>query len=88
MSAGPYCLIRWKPATCVTEQSGRVWRDVAKLPPRKNPDSGVVSHTGDIFEHPEEVVDHIGGPANLPGRENIIAGPDCGLGRRPHQLII
>jgi 5-methyltetrahydropteroyltriglutamate--homocysteine methyltransferase len=41
---------------------------------------GVVGHTSDVIEHPQTVADRLIRYANLVGRENVIAGTDCGLG--------
>jgi 5-methyltetrahydropteroyltriglutamate--homocysteine methyltransferase len=38
-------------------------------------------------EHPEVVADRIVRYAGLVGRENVIAGTDCGLGMRVHPQI-
>ena len=45
---------------------------------------GVVSHATNLVEHPELVADRILGYAAIVGRENIVAGTDCGLGGRVH----
>jgi 5-methyltetrahydropteroyltriglutamate--homocysteine methyltransferase len=41
----------------------------------------------DLVEHPELVPNRIITFAKLIGRENIIAGTDCGLGGRVHPQI-
>jgi len=41
---------------------------------------GVVGHCCDFIEHPELVAQRIGRYAKLVGRENVIAGSDCGYG--------
>jgi 5-methyltetrahydropteroyltriglutamate--homocysteine methyltransferase len=46
-----------------------------------------VSHATNVVEHPELVADRIVRYANLVGRENVIAGTDCGLGGRVHPQI-
>ena len=43
---------------------------------------GVVGHATDIIEHPELVAQRLIRWAGLVGRENVIAGTDCGLGGR------
>jgi 5-methyltetrahydropteroyltriglutamate--homocysteine methyltransferase len=43
---------------------------------------GVVGHSTDIIEHPDLVAQRLTRFANLAGRENVIAGTDCGLGGR------
>jgi len=40
-----------------------------------------------VVEHPELVADRIIQYANLVGRENVIAGTDCGMGLRVHPQI-
>jgi len=49
---------------------------------REGPDSGVVGHATDFIEHPELVAERLVKYARLVGRENVIAGTDCGLGGR------
>jgi 5-methyltetrahydropteroyltriglutamate--homocysteine methyltransferase len=45
---------------------------------------GVVSHATNLVEHPQLVADRILRYAAILGRENVIAGTDCGLGGRVH----
>ena len=59
----------------------KVWQDV-KLPEGKVLIPGVVGHYSDFIEHPQLIADRITQYANLVGRENVIAGTDCGLGTR------
>jgi 5-methyltetrahydropteroyltriglutamate--homocysteine methyltransferase len=40
---------------------------------------GVISHTTNLVEHPELIAERIGRFAGLVGRENVIAGADCGF---------
>jgi 5-methyltetrahydropteroyltriglutamate--homocysteine methyltransferase len=68
------------------EHEWRVWRDV-KLPDGKIIAPGVVSHATNLVEHPELVADRIIRFADAVGRENVIAGTDCGLGGRVHPQI-
>ena len=68
------------------EHEWRVWRGV-KLPDGKLLIPGVVSHATNIVEHPQVVADRIVRYAKLVGRENVIAGTDCGLGGRIHPQI-
>ncbi len=60
----------------------KVWKDV-KLPDGKVLIPGVISHATNIVEHPELVADRIVRLANLVGRENVIAGTDCGFAQSP-----
>ena len=68
------------------EHEWKVWRDV-KLPDGKMLIPGVVSHATNVVEHPELVADRIVQYAQLVGRENVIAGTDCGLGGRIHASL-
>ena len=53
--------------------------DEVKLPPEKFSYPGVVSHCVYQVEHPELVADRIERFASVVGRENAIAGTDCGF---------
>ena len=68
------------------EHEWRVWQDVP-LPEGKLLIPGVVSHATNIVEHPQVVADRIVRYAHVIGRENVIAGTDCGLGGRVHPQI-
>jgi 5-methyltetrahydropteroyltriglutamate--homocysteine methyltransferase len=57
----------------------KVWQDV-KLPAGKVIIPGVIDSTSNFVEHPELVADRIEQYARLVGRENMIAGVDCGFG--------
>jgi 5-methyltetrahydropteroyltriglutamate--homocysteine methyltransferase len=61
------------------EHEWKIWRDV-KLPPGKVIVPGVIDSTVNTVEHPELVCDRILNFANAVGRENVIAGVDCGFG--------
>jgi 5-methyltetrahydropteroyltriglutamate--homocysteine methyltransferase len=50
------------------------------LPPGKVLIPGVIDSTTNFIEHPELVAERIGRYARLVGRENVIAGTDCGFG--------
>jgi len=63
------------------EHEWRVWEEV-KLPEGKVLIPGVVGHASDIIEHPELIAERLVRYAKLVGRENVIAGTDCGLGPR------
>jgi 5-methyltetrahydropteroyltriglutamate--homocysteine methyltransferase len=60
------------------EHEWRVWETV-KLPAGKLLIPGVVTHHTTIVEHPRLVADRILRFARLVGRENVIAGTDCGF---------
>jgi 5-methyltetrahydropteroyltriglutamate--homocysteine methyltransferase len=53
-----------------------------KLPPNAVLVPGVVGHCTDFIEHPELVAERLVRYANLVGRENVVAGTDCGIGPR------
>jgi 5-methyltetrahydropteroyltriglutamate--homocysteine methyltransferase len=57
----------------------KVWKDV-KLPDGKIIIPGVIDSTSNFVEHPELVADRILQYAGVVGRENLIAGVDCGFG--------
>jgi 5-methyltetrahydropteroyltriglutamate--homocysteine methyltransferase len=40
---------------------------------------GVISHSTVLVEHPELIAQRIARFANIVGRENVIAGSDCGF---------
>ena len=60
------------------EHEWMVWEDV-KLPDGKILVPGLVSHATNVVEHPELVAWRIANFATLVGRENVIAGTDCGF---------
>jgi 5-methyltetrahydropteroyltriglutamate--homocysteine methyltransferase len=61
------------------EHEWAVWKDV-KLPDGKVLIPGVIDSTSNFIEHPELIAQRIGRYANVVGRENVIAGADCGFG--------
>jgi len=64
------------------EHEWKVWKD-AKLAPGQILIPGVISHATNVVEHPELVAERIVRLANLVGRENVIAGTDCGFAQGP-----
>lgn len=68
------------------EHEWKIWKDT-KLPQGKILIPGVVSHATNVVEHPELIADRILRFASVVGRENVIAGTDCGLGGRVHPQI-
>jgi 5-methyltetrahydropteroyltriglutamate--homocysteine methyltransferase len=54
--------------------------ETLKLPDGKLLIPGVIESKSNFIEHPELVAQRIGRYANLVGRENVIAGSDCGFG--------
>jgi 5-methyltetrahydropteroyltriglutamate--homocysteine methyltransferase len=57
----------------------KVWEDV-KLPEGKVLIPGVIDSVTNFVEHPELVAERIVRYARIVGRENVIAGTDCGFG--------
>ncbi len=60
------------------EHEWTLWRDV-KLPAGTILIPGVIGHATNIVEHPELIAQRIVNFAGLVGRENLIAGTDCGF---------
>ena len=60
------------------EHEWRVWETV-KLPAERMIIPGVISHTTMLVEHPQLICDWIVRFAKVVGRENVIAGSDCGF---------
>jgi 5-methyltetrahydropteroyltriglutamate--homocysteine methyltransferase len=64
------------------EHEWQVWKK-AKLAPGQVLIPGVVSHATNVVEHPELVAERIVRLARFVGRENVIAGTDCGFAQGP-----
>ncbi len=60
------------------EHEYHVWESV-KLPAGKVLIPGVITHASNIVEHPELIAERIARYAKLVGREQVIAGSDCGF---------
>ena len=60
------------------EHEWKVWKSV-KLPDGKILIPGVISHSTILVEHPELVAERIVRYAGVVGRDNVIAGSDCGF---------
>ena len=60
------------------EHEYHLWETV-KLPDGKSIMPGVITHASNIVEHPELIAEWLIRFANLVGRENVIAGADCGF---------
>src|SRR5258708_34431467 len=60
------------------EHEWKVWETV-ELPEGKSLIPGVITHSSNIVEHPELVAERIGRFAKVVGKENVIAGADCGF---------
>jgi 5-methyltetrahydropteroyltriglutamate--homocysteine methyltransferase len=83
IKAGAYSL---EAANVRHEHEWKLWHNV-KLPEGKILIPGVVTHHTNVIEHPEVVADRVVRYANIVGRENVIAGTDCGMGYRVHPQI-
>jgi 5-methyltetrahydropteroyltriglutamate--homocysteine methyltransferase len=60
------------------EHEYHVW-ETKKLPDGKLLMPGVIAHTTNVIEHPELVAERLTNYANIVGKENVIAGADCGF---------
>jgi 5-methyltetrahydropteroyltriglutamate--homocysteine methyltransferase len=60
------------------EHEYRIWEGV-RLPEGKTLIPGVVTHASNIVEHPELIAERLIRFARLVGRENVLAGSDCGF---------
>lgn len=77
--AGAYVLEMANPRH---EHEWRLWEHF-KLPKGSLLIPGVISHATNVVEHPELVAERIVRLAKLVGRENVIAGTDCGFAQQP-----
>jgi 5-methyltetrahydropteroyltriglutamate--homocysteine methyltransferase len=68
------------------EHEYHLW-ERARLPSDTILVPGVISHATNTVEHPRLVSERIQRFARLVGRENVIAGADCGFGGRLHPEI-
>ena len=68
------------------EHEYKEWRHV-RIPEGTVLMPGVVSHATNVIEHPEVVADRILRYVNIVGRENVMAGTDCGMGNRIHDQL-
>ena len=64
------------------EHEWKVWKDV-KLAPDQALMPGIISHATNVVEHPELVAERLTRFADIVGRENVIAGTDCGFCQSP-----
>ena len=64
------------------EHEWTVWQ-TAKLPAGRVLIPGVISHATNIVEHPELVAQRLVRLAKIVGRENVMAGTDCGFAQSP-----
>ena len=75
VNAGAYSI---EAANVRHEHEWRVWQTI-KLPPGRILIPGVVTHHTTTVEHPQVVADRLLRFAGLVGKENVIAGTDCGF---------
>jgi 5-methyltetrahydropteroyltriglutamate--homocysteine methyltransferase len=75
VNAGSYAIEQANPRH---EHEWRLWEEV-KLPDGKKLIPGVVTHHTNVVEHPELVAQRLTRLARVVGRENVIAGTDCGF---------
>ena len=59
----------------------KIWEDI-KLPDGKILIPGLIGHATNYVEHQELIADYIVKYAGIVGRENVIAGADCGFSSR------
>jgi 5-methyltetrahydropteroyltriglutamate--homocysteine methyltransferase len=89
VNAGAYSIEAANPRH---EHEWTIWEQV-KLPDDKILIPGVITHHTNVVEHPELIAQRIVRFAGLVGRENVIAGSDCGFAqgadiRRVHPSIM
>ncbi len=75
VNAGAYS---FEAANARHEHEYHVWESV-KLPEGKVLIPGMITHASNIVEHPELIAERLTHFAKLVGRENVIAGSDCGF---------
>jgi 5-methyltetrahydropteroyltriglutamate--homocysteine methyltransferase len=80
VKAGAYCIEMANPRHA---HEWRVWETV-KLPEGRKLVPGVISHSTNVVEHPELVAERLVRVARLVGRDNVMAGTDCGFAQTPH----
>jgi 5-methyltetrahydropteroyltriglutamate--homocysteine methyltransferase len=74
------CAVAFPGANPRHEHEWKVWRDAIQLPEGKIIIPGVIDSTSNFVEHPEVVCDRLVRYAGVVGKENMIAGVDCGFG--------
>lgn len=75
VNAGAYS---FEAANARHEHEYHLWETV-KLPEGKVLIPGVITHASNIVEHPELIAERLLRFAKLVGRENVLAGADCGF---------
>jgi 5-methyltetrahydropteroyltriglutamate--homocysteine methyltransferase len=79
LPVGHYCVESANPRH---EHEWKVWGEV-KLPEGRKVVPGVISHQTNVVEHPELVAERLLRFASVVGRENVMAGSDCGFAQGP-----
>ena len=79
VNAGAYCIEMGNP------RHAHEWKvfESVKFPDGKKLIPGVISHSTNVVEHPELVAERLVRLAKLVGRDNIMAGTDCGFAQSP-----
>ena len=75
VDAGAYS---FEAANCRHEHEYHLWEEV-KLPAGKTLIPGVITHASNIVEHPLLIAERLVRFAERVGRDNVIAGADCGF---------
>jgi 5-methyltetrahydropteroyltriglutamate--homocysteine methyltransferase len=75
VNAGAYS---FEAANARHEHEYHLWETV-KLPEGKVLIPGVITHSSNIVEHPEWIAERLIRFARIVGRENVVAGADCGF---------
>ncbi len=75
------CAYSFEVANPRHQHEWKIWRDV-RLPEGKILIPGLLGHATNYVEHPELIADQIELYAGIVGRENVIAGADCGFSSR------
>jgi 5-methyltetrahydropteroyltriglutamate--homocysteine methyltransferase len=78
VNAGSYSIEASNPCH---EHEWNVFEEV-KLPQGATLVPGVIGHYSDFIEHPDLIAQRLVRYAKLVGRENVLAGTDCGIGTR------
>lgn len=79
VNAGAYCIEMGNP------RHAHEWKvfEKVKFPDGKTLIPGVISHSTNVVEHPELVAERLVRLARLVGRDNLMAGTDCGFAQSP-----
>ena len=75
IKAGSYS---FEAANARHEHEYHLWEDL-KLPEGRTLIPGVITHASNIVEHPELIAERLIRYADRVGRENVLAGGDCGF---------